>query len=179
MPTRALIDIGNALRTFSYQIGLLSQPRTADRTETPLFPATALDIAEMKPAPIPADWIIEGAPEASCQPLSATADGWASTDHWACTAGTFRWHFGWNETVLFLEGDVTITDDKGKVYEGRPGVSLFFPAGTSATWQVHRYVRKIAFNQQPVPRPLHLLNRLTGKVGRLLGIRKAKHQGLG
>ncbi|WP_420413140.1 cupin domain-containing protein [Roseibium sp.] len=144
-----------------------------------IFTIAGMDKDALTPAPINPDWILDGSPEALCANLSAGTRGWAYTNHWSCTAGTFRWQYRWDESVLFLEGEVTITDDAGRVYEGRPGVSLFFPAGTSAVWHVPAYIRKIAFNQKPVPWYLHKISRVTERLQRLLGQEVASDSGLG
>ncbi|MBD8892151.1 cupin domain-containing protein [Roseibium litorale] len=143
-----------------------------------LFTLAALDPSNLKPAPIRPHWILEGSPEAKCINLSNGTRGWTSTDHWSCTAGKFSWHYGWDETVLFLEGEVRITDDAGVVYHGKPGVSLFFPAGTSATWEVPNYIRKIAFNQRPVPVYLDFPARVIRKLQRMAGLEGRRQNGL-
>ncbi len=33
---------------------------------------------------------------------------------WECTAGTFRWYFGWDETVVIQEGAVEVTGEDGE-----------------------------------------------------------------
>jgi len=136
--------------------------------ENGVFPAHMLDPAELQPAPIRPHWILEGTPEAKCKNLSIGTRGWATTDHWSCTAGKFHWHYGWDESVLFLEGEVFITDENGQTYHGVPGITLFFPAGTSATWHVPHYIRKLAFNDRPVPKPAHYAVRLVDKTLALL-----------
>ena len=133
------------------------------------FGYAELDPARLSPAPIPAEWILDGAPAARAVSLFTASAGNATTDHWSCTAGTFRWHYGWDETVLFLEGEVAITDGNGRVYHGRPGVSLFLPAGTSAVWHVPVYIRKLAFNHKPMPTPLRIADRVFDKVRRVMG----------
>ncbi|ADZ68866.1 cupin domain-containing protein [Polymorphum gilvum] len=133
------------------------------------FPFTELDKAKLKPAPIRPEWILEGEPQARAASLSVGTNGWAGTDHWDCTAGRFRWHFGWDETVLFLEGCVVITGDDGTVYQGKPGVSILFPAGTRATWHVPTYVRKIAFNRRPMPKLVSLALKVQSRLDRLRG----------
>ncbi|MBS8261906.1 DUF861 domain-containing protein [Roseibium polysiphoniae] len=135
-----------------------------------VFTLARLTKDTLQPSPINPDWILEGNPEAKVRNLSVMSRGWATTDHWSCTAGKFRWYYDWDETVMFLEGEVVITDDEGQVYVGRPGTSLFFPAGSSATWVVPRYIRKIAFNQRPVPAYLHILARGANKVFKVLGL---------
>ena len=134
------------------------------------FSATELDPDRLEPAPIRPEWILEGTPEARCARLSVGTRGGADTAHWSCTAGRFRWEFGWDETVLFLEGEVIVTDETGNIRHGVPGVTMFFPAGTSAVWDVPRYVRKIAFNRRPTPLPLHVIDRVACKLARAAGM---------
>ncbi|MGX1499615.1 putative cupin superfamily protein [Labrenzia sp. MBR-25] len=135
------------------------------------FTQSFVDKSQLMPAPIRPEWVLEGDPKAMCAVLARHKFGWGDACHWSCTAGKFRWHYGWDESVMFLEGEVRITDETGHVYEGKPGVTLFFPAGTSAVWEVPTYIRKLAFNQKPVPWYLHyqsrILERLKG-VGRKL-----------
>ncbi|MEJ8476368.1 cupin domain-containing protein [Roseibium algae] len=144
-----------------------------------LFTLAHMDRNLLEPAPIPAEWILDGKPEARCKNLSTGTRGWATTDHWSCTKGKFRWHYGWDEAVMFLEGEVVITDDSGQIYLGRPGTTLFFPAGTSATWDVPRYIRKIAFNQRPVPGYLNFAARVVRKLRTLIGLQAEPKGGLG
>ncbi len=149
---------------FNSGIGRAAEGNTA------VFTATVLDPAQLQPAPIRPGWILEGKPEARCAHLSTGTRGWADTAHWSCTAGKFRWHYGWDETVLFLEGEVFITDEAGRTCHGVPGTSVLFPAGTSAVWEVPQYIRKIAFNHRVVPLPLHLAERVAHRLGRALGL---------
>ena len=146
-----------------------SETRTDVAKAAERFTFSVLEPDNLQPAPIRPEWILDGSPEARCSTLSIGTRRWASTNHWSCTKGKFHWHFRWDETVLFVEGEVTITDEAGNIYHGRPGVSLFFPAGTSAVWEVPSYIRKIAFNQKPVPYYLNLADRIVTKLGHLLG----------
>ena len=41
---------------------------------------------------------------------------------------------------------------------------MFFPAGSTATWLVHNYVRKLAFFRQPVPKPVSFFFRAYRKL---------------
>ncbi len=141
---------------------------SASKSAEPVFTFAQLDSDLLEPAPIRPEWVLEGSPEAKCCNLSVSTGRLATTDHWSCTKGKFRWHFEWDETVLFLEGAVTITDDRGIVYHGRPGVSLFFPAGTSAIWEVDHYIRKLAFNSRPLSPPLNFLSRVERKLLKIL-----------
>lgn len=134
----------------------------------PAFTYAALTKTSLRSAPIRREWIIDGTPQARVDSLSMGTNGWSSTDHWDCTAGKFNWHFVWDETVLFLEGEVHITDDQGNTYVGRPGVSMMFPAGTRAVWHVPVYVRKIAFNRRPIPRIVSMAMKVQARLQRLV-----------
>src|SRR5262249_41375344 len=84
----------------------------------------------------------------------------AMTAVWDCTAGEFRWQFGWDETVLILEGEVHITTGDGVERTLRTGDVAFFAGGSSATWRIETYVKKLAFCRRPFPKPLTLAYRL-------------------
>lgn len=132
----------------------------------PLVAASSGDL-EMKPAPIEPGWIIEGTPEARMAEHSQSADKAAMTALWDCTAGTFRWHFAWDETVMILEGEVRVTDANGAIRLLKAGDIAYFTGNTWATWQIDNYVRKIAFLRRPFPLPLALAMRVKGKLARL------------
>jgi uncharacterized protein len=114
----------------------------------------------MKAAPINPDWIIRGGPVARVGKHSTSTDEASSTAVWDCTAGEFRWFFGWDETVVIQEGDVHVTDDQGKAQLLKVGDIAYFRGGTWATWRVDTYVRKVAFLRKPFPEPLATLYRL-------------------
>jgi uncharacterized cupin superfamily protein len=158
----------NARAGLSGKLGFQAVPG-AMPTGTAIFTLDPMDAADLTPAPIRPEWILEGNPEARCKRLAGLSDRRGDICHWSCTAGRFRWHYGWDEGVMFLEGRVEITDRNGNTYVGEPGVSLFFPAGTVAEWHVPDYVRKIAFNHNPVPRSLHLATRVMDKAKSLFG----------
>lgn len=147
--------------------------------DLPVFTSAALDQENLAPAQINPDWVVEGNPQASCETLAEGTRGWAYANHWACTAGSFHWQYTWDETVLFLEGEVTITDENGKTYHGKPGTSLFFPAGTAALWHVPVYIRKLAFNHKPVPWYAHKAVRIVERLQRLVGKVTTNGHGLG
>lgn len=115
--------------------------------------------------PIEPSWILSGDPQARAGSHSKNVDGWAETMHWDCTAGRFRWHFGWEETVVILEGEVRVTDAANQTSTLRPGDVAYFPAGSWFTWEIPHYVRKIAFCRRPVTRPMRLLARAMQAIG--------------
>ncbi len=99
--------------------------------------------------------------------------------HWDCTAGRFRWHFGWEETVVILEGEVSVTDAANVTTTLRPGDVAYFPANSWFVWEVPTYVRKIAFCRRPVGRPARLLARAIDTVGGLFSRRAARNSAAG
>lgn len=124
---------------------------------------------ELQPAPINPDWVVTGQPFARLAEHSKGSDDAAATAIWDCTAGEFRWFFGWDETVMILEGGVTVTDENGTVKELRTGDIAYFKGGTWATWRIDRYVRKIAFVRRPMPAALVYASRLKAIAKRLRG----------
>lgn len=114
----------------------------------------------LKPNPINPDWIISGTPLARSADHSRSADQASSTAVWDCTAGEFRWYFGWDETVLIQEGEVFVVGEDGTERWLRAGDIAYFRGGTWATWRIDNYVRKIAFLRKPFPEPLATLYRL-------------------
>ena len=70
--------------------------------------------------PIEPSWIQEGTPVARGTVLVQSADKMLSSGLWSCTAGKFRWEFGWDEFVHVLEGGATITEEGGAVARTAP-----------------------------------------------------------
>lgn len=115
--------------------------------------------AQMNAAPIPADWILEGSPQARRAELSRSADGAAVTVVWETDRGKFRWHFNIDETVDIIDGEVFVTDERNVERRLGPGDVAFFPAGTWSVWRVPERVRKIAFIRHTMPTPVAYLAR--------------------
>lgn len=137
-----------------------------DLTDVPPLVAASSATMEMKSSPIDPAWVISGAPEARIAEHSHSADKAAMTALWDCTAGTFRWYFGWDETVMILEGEVRVTDENGAVRVLKAGDIAYFAGNTWATWQIDTYVRKIAFLRRPFPMPLALVMKVKGRLQR-------------
>lgn len=109
-------------------------------------------VLPMHDAPIEPSWILQGAPRARISSLSPGFDGTAGAAVWDCTAGTFRWHFVREETVVIMDGEVHVTAQDGTQRVLRAGDIAFFAAGTWATWRIDRYVRKVAHTRRPLPK---------------------------
>ena len=137
-----------------------------DLTDVPPLVAASSATMEMKSSPIDPAWVISGAPEARIAEHSHSADKAAMTALWDCTAGTFRWYFGWDETVMILKGEVRVTDENGAVRVLKAGDIAYFAGNTWATWQIDTYVRKIAFLRRPFPMPLALVMKVKGRLQR-------------
>lgn len=139
---------------------LLASPRNGKAGENPPVVSANSGHLALKPAPINPEWIIRGTPLARVGDHSTSTDEASSTAVWDCTAGEFRWYFGWDETVVIQEGEVHVTAEDGSERILRIGDIAYFRGGTWATWRVDNYVRKIAFLRKPFPEPLATLYRL-------------------
>jgi uncharacterized cupin superfamily protein len=125
---------------------------TTDGSHSPsLFTATHVDAVDLRDAPIPQDWILSGAPRARSGAIAHSPDGWASSVVWECTAGSFRWQFGWEETVVILEGSVRVIAQTGEEKLLQAGDAAYFAQGTSSVWHIDTYLKKVAFTRNRVP----------------------------
>jgi len=137
----------------------------------PPFSAASLADFDLDPAPIRAEWVLEGRPVARCRHWSDSSDGTTSAMVWDCTAGKFRWYFGGDEIVHIIEGEVVVSGDGAPARTLRPGDAALFRAGTWATWYVPHYVRKHAICRDSLPAlvtlPLRTFRRAVRLVERL------------
>ena len=123
---------------------------------------------ELAPAPIPADWILAGTPEARSRELARSQDGASTVMAWSCTAGRFNWHYTVDETVHIISGEVFVTNEKGEECRLGPGDMAFFPAGSRSTWRVPAEVRKLAVCRQAMPLPFGFALRAWNKLSRTM-----------
>lgn len=91
--------------------------------------------------PIPAEWIVEGNPEATAMLLWRSADGKNANGIWQCTPGTFNWTHT-DETATIVAGRATVTPEGGQPIELSAGDLACFTEGMKTRWQVHETVRK-------------------------------------
>jgi len=110
--------------------------------------------ADLKAAPIARDWILDGAPETRNKQIAKSSDRTSVIMVWDCTAGRFNWHYSTDETLVVTSGEAFISDQNGGERRIGPGDIVFFPAGSSATWRVPTYIRKVAFLRHTMPRPV-------------------------
>jgi uncharacterized cupin superfamily protein len=123
---------------------------------------------QLDPAPLPADWIIEGRPEARAKRLATSPDGAAAIIAWSCSPGRFRWHYAVDEILHLISGEVVVTDEKGESRRLGPGDMAYFPAGSRSVWHVIQEVKKLAICRQSVPRPVGLALRAWNKLAAML-----------
>ena len=133
----------------------------------PVIFAAPADL-ELRADPIPANWIIEGAPQVRSLRVAESADGTSSVMVWSCTPGRFNWHYTVDETLHVISGQVLVTDEKGEVRRLGPGDMAFFPAGSRSVWQVVEPLRKLAVCRHSMPRPLGYALRAWNKMVDLL-----------
>jgi uncharacterized protein len=144
-------------------VGAAARARYAEPVAPKAIVAAALTDLEMEPSPIEPSWIIAGTPVARSSIHSRSTDDQATTVIWDCTAGAFNWHFGWDETVVILEGEVQVTGEDGTMRLLKVGDIAYFPAGSSAIWRIDDYVRKIAFGRRTFPGAISMALKLREK----------------
>ena len=110
-------------------------------------------------APIPAAQVLGGDPRARSCGLHASRTGGVSMNLWDCTAGRFRWHFAGDELIQVLEGEVHVTDSVGTVHTLRAGDTAHFASGSSTTWEIPDYLKKLAVHRSPATLPDRLLSK--------------------
>ena len=125
--------------------------------------AQSIDAVALKPAPIDPAWVLAGSPVARAGEFARSNDGTTVSLVWDCTAGTFSWYFGVDETVHIVEGEVEVSAEGFGPRILRTGDAALFRAGTTARWHVPAYVRKIAYCRHPLPGPLGLVLRVLAR----------------
>jgi uncharacterized protein len=125
---------------------------------------------ELESEPIPQEWILSGTPVARSKILVRSRDLTSSVVVWDCTAGSFHWHYGQDETVLFLSGEAFLLLENGTERRFGPGDLGFVPAGTICTWRVAGQVRKVAVLRESMWRPLGLCLKAWKKLLRTVGL---------
>ena len=137
-----------------------------------------LSEVELLPAPIPAHWIVEGAPQARSKRLWTSVDCTASVIAWSCTPGRFNWHYKVDEILHILSGEVFVTDDKGQSRRLGPGDMVCFHAGSSSLWHVTKELRKVAICRHNIPWGLGFALRAWRKLTSILGAPTEEGEGL-
>lgn len=127
------------------------------------------ETCELSSEPINGQRIFSGSPVARSKLVARTRDWCSSLVVWDCTAGTFCWHYGQDEVIVIISGELVLLREDGTERRVSAGDYVFFPAGTVANWRVDTYVRKVALLKEPVWRPLGFALKVWNKVLRIAG----------
>ena len=115
--------------------------------------STRIAATELVGWPLPADWILDGAPDARGFVLSRSDDSRIIRGVWECTPGRFKWLFSYDETLVVVSGRASIELDTGEQVDLEPGSMAFFGRGHESTWTVHETLRKGFHADSPEPLP--------------------------
>jgi uncharacterized protein len=118
---------------------------------------------DLQDDPLNPEDVLSGEPLARARTWSVSADGTTTHWMWECTAGSFRWWFGFDETVSIVEGSVRVEVDGEEPISLAVGDAAYFPAGRWSTWTVDEYVRKHAVLRVPVPRSMAFVSKVLGQ----------------
>jgi len=127
------------------------------------------ETCELSPEPISERCVLSGSPVARSKVVARSRDWFSSLVVWDCTAGSFSWHYGQDEVIVIISGELILLHEDGTERRFGPGDYVFFPAGTVANWRVDTYVRKVALLKEPVWRPLGFALKVCNKVLRRAG----------
>ena len=127
--------------------------------------------ADLEPAPISPDWILDGTPEARNKTLVQSPDRTSYIVVWECTAGRFNWHYSEDETVVVISGEAFITTERGEERRLGQGDMALFPAGSSCTWRINDRIKKVAVLRKDLPLLLSIAVRAWHKFLRIVRLR--------
>jgi uncharacterized protein len=116
------------------------------RSKAPIVVRSIATDDDLAPRPIHPEWLRDGTPRTRARSLPFTDDASLFGTIWETTAGRFEWHYGSDELVAILEGEVEITPPTGEPFTLRRGDLVFFPAGQIMHWHVPVYVKKLAID---------------------------------
>lgn len=133
--------------------------------------ASSAKMADLKPSPISANWIVSGTPEARSKLLAKSNDGTAYVMLWECSAGRFKWHYAEDETLTITSGEVFIKTSDGTERRLGEGDMAFFPAGSSCEWRIDNRVRKVAVLRKTLGLPIGIAVRGWYKFLNIAGLR--------
>src|ERR1022692_2908530 len=164
----------NASREVSSVFATTQKERSTDQSlesgvADPFLIVTAASV-ELEPAPIPPDWVVSGSPVARCKKMVRSHDRTSHIVVWDCTPGSFKWHYGMDETIVIISGEAFMVNEKGEERRFGPGDMGFFPAGTSCTWRITEHLRKVGVLRESMGRPLGLCLKAWHKLLRIVGL---------
>ena len=128
------------------------------------------ETCELNPEPISEQSILSGKPVARSKVIARSRDWSSSVVVWDCTAGSFRWHYGQDELIVVISGDIVRLMEDGTERRLNAGDYVFFPAGSVARWRVDSYIRKVALLKEPMWRPVGFAMKVCNKILRNVGL---------
>ncbi len=102
-------------------------------------PKSAIALADF---PIAQEQIIDGNPTARIWIAAQSPDLKVTQGVWDCTTGKFSWDYTWDEFIMALEGEATITFEEGDSVTLREGDFIHLPVGVKSQWHVPEYFKK-------------------------------------
>ena len=87
--------------------------------------------------------VVDGAPKSGTKILATSHDRNSIVWVWECTVGSFIWHYGEDETVYIISGEVFISTENGEERRLGQGDMAVFPGGVSCRWRVTAPVKKL------------------------------------
>ncbi len=138
-----------------------------------VFPSIAAD-EDVESAPIDPTWILEGAPQARARRLVLVDHAGLSAALWQSDAGKFDWHYGSDELVIILGGEVEITPPGGQPFTARAGDVFFVPGGSVLHWHVRDHVKKLVVNPVRTPLVRRLATRIPFARRLVRGLRRVR-----
>ena len=116
--------------------------------------------------------VVDGAPKSGTRILATSHDRNSIAWVWECSTGSFIWHYGEDETVYIISGEVFISSGNGEERRLGPGDMAVFPGGVSCKWRVTTPVKKFAITRKDLPLPVGLSVRAWHKLVRMMGLRR-------
>jgi uncharacterized cupin superfamily protein len=159
--------VGSLTSDGSVERAAESQPESALLRSIMVADPSTVELAS---EPIPQEWILSGSPVARSKSMVRSRDWTSTVVVWDCTAGRFRWHYGQDEVILVVSGEAFLLLENGDERRFGAGDVGFFPAGTTATWRVADYIRKVAVVRETVWRPLGFCLKVWKKLLRMAGL---------
>jgi uncharacterized cupin superfamily protein len=116
-----------------------------------VMPVTTAKLVEPLPSiTLPQHEILEGVPAAGGQFTAESADRNACAGFWSCGVGRYEFHFGYDEFIYVVRGEVIVTEvgsDARHVLAA--GDTAHFPQGVTTIWEVTRPLTKYFVAREP------------------------------
>ena len=115
------------------------------------MPVTVAKLVEPLPSiSLPQHEILEGTPRAGGLFTAATADNKVTAGFWSCDVGRYQFHFGYDEFVYVIRGEVAVTDlGTQETTVLGPGDTAHFPQGVTTIWEIRRPLLKYFVAREP------------------------------